>query len=341
MTAAPPRVSVVLPVRDGAATLPRALDSLLAQDLDAWELLAVDDHSRDATRALLEHAAARDARIRVLAAPGPGGIVAALNAGIAAARAPFLARMDADDVCAPQRLRLQAAALDADPALDVVACRVAHSGALSPESGYARHVEWQNALLSHDELALGRFIDAPLAHPSVMFRASCVERWGGYRAGPFPEDFELWLRWFEGGARFLKLPHVLLTWVDSRGRLSRTDPRYAPEAFFRVKAPYLARWLARHAPGRPVWAWGAGRLTRRRLDPLQEAGVCVEAFVDIDPNKIGGVRSGRPVVGPDGLPGPGGPFVLGYVGSRGARELCASHLRDRGWREGVDFLLCA
>lgn len=341
MNAARPRVSVVLPVRDGAATLPRALDSLAAQDLEDWELIAVDDWSRDGTRALLGEAAAADPRIRVLDAPAPGGIVAALNAGIAAARAPLVARMDADDACLPARLALQAEALEAPGGPDVVACRVEFAGAAYEESGYARHVAWQNALLGHGELALARFIDAPVAHPSVVFRADCVARWGGYRDGAFPEDFELWLRWFEGGARFAKLPDVLLRWHDSPARLSRTDPRYAPEAFFRVKGPYLARWLARHAPGREVWAWGAGRLTRRRLEPLEAEGVRIARFVDIDPRKIGGVRGGRPVVGPDQLPGPGGPFVLGYVGSRGARALCAARLRERGWREGEDFLLCA
>ena len=69
-----------------------------------------------------------------------------------------------------------------------------------------------------------------------MFRRELVARHGGYRAGDFPEDYELWLRWLDAGVRMAKVPRPLLTWHDSTGRLSRTDARYDPEAFFRLKA---------------------------------------------------------------------------------------------------------
>ena len=109
---------------------------------------------------------------------------------------------------------------------------------------------WTNGLLTHEEIALARFVESPLAHPSVMFRRSLVERWGGYAEGAFPEDYELWLRWLDAGVRMEKLADPLLIWNDSPTRLSRRDPRYAAEAFYRVKARYLARWLApQHAQG--------------------------------------------------------------------------------------------
>src|SRR5690349_1483577 len=94
----PPLVSVLLPVRDAAATLDQALDSLLAQTMPALEIVAVDDGSRDDSGPRLEAWAARDPRVRVLRGP-PRGLVAALEEGRRQARAPFLARMDADDLC--------------------------------------------------------------------------------------------------------------------------------------------------------------------------------------------------------------------------------------------------
>src|SRR6185436_16591977 len=104
--------------------------------------------------------------------------------------------------------------------IGLVGCLVEFGGDRSASEGYALHVDWINALTTPDEIALNRFVESPLAHPSVMFRRELVEKHGGYRAGDFPEDYELWLRWMEAGARMGKVPRVLLTWQDGPGRLS-------------------------------------------------------------------------------------------------------------------------
>lgn len=337
-----PLVSVVLPVRDGERVLARAVESIRTQTLREWELIAVDDGSRDGTRAVLDALSKQEPRLRVLA-QGPEGIVTALNAGLAAARGEFVARMDADDVALPERLEAQVALLRARPDVGVASCLVEFGGDRAASAGYALHVDWINGLLEPEAIALHRFVEAPLAHPSVLFRRDLVARHGGYRAGDFPEDYELWLRWLEAGVRFAKVPRVLLRWNDDSARASRTDPRYDPEAFFRIKAGWLARELARAAAGREVWVWGAGRPTRKRAAHLEAAGVSISGYIDIDPRKatpaIGG--TGRPVIGFETLPPPGRIFVASYVSSRGARELTERELRARGYAAGRDFLLCA
>ncbi len=96
-----------------------------------------------------------------------------------------------------------------------------------------------------------------------------------------------------------KLPDQLLSWREREQRLTLKDARYSPEAFFACKAPYLGRWLEQHNPHHPrVVVWGAGRASRRRLQPLIETGVEVEAYVDIDPKKIGWRVGGAPVLAP-------------------------------------------
>jgi glycosyltransferase involved in cell wall biosynthesis len=99
-------VSVLLPVWNAAATLPECVESLLAQSLREIEVVAVDDGSTDGSREWLLARARAEPRLRVLARPHRG-LVAALNPAARAARAPFLARMDADDVAHRERLRLQ------------------------------------------------------------------------------------------------------------------------------------------------------------------------------------------------------------------------------------------
>ena len=337
-----PSISVVLPVRDGAATLGRALASLRAQTWTRWELIAVDDGSTDATAALLAEAARADARVRVITRTREG-IVAALKAGLGVARGEFVARMDADDAMHPARLAAQLALLRERPEIGLASCLVEFGGDRAASAGYALHVDWLNLLVTPEQIALNRFVESPLAHPSVLFRRELVERFGGYRAGDFPEDYELWLRWLDTGVRMAKVPRMLLTWHDAPTRLSRVDPRYAPEAFFKTKAAYLARELARIAGGRRVLVWGAGRPTRKRAAHLAAHDVTIAGYIDIDPKKAGRALggTGAPVIAPAQIPPPADVFVLGYVAKRGARERHREHLTRRGFLEGRDFLMCA
>ncbi|MBI5692169.1 MAG: glycosyltransferase [Verrucomicrobia bacterium] len=351
-----PAVSVLLPVRNAAATVARAVNSIRAQTLGDWELVVVDDGSSDGTAEVLAALARAEPRLRVLTRPADG-IVAALNAGLAASRGRWIARMDADDESAPERLEAQVALLDHPAHGDVglVGCLVEHAGEPGTQAGYALHVDWLNSLVTPEQIALNRFVESPFAHPSVMFRRELPERFGAYGDGPFPEDYELWLRWLANGVRMAKVPRILLRWHDPPQRLSRRDARYSPEAFFRLKAQWIARWLltegATPAPGtratapreRLLFIWGAGRPTRKRAAPLAASGVRIAGYIDVDPRKqspaLGG--TGVPVISPADLPPPGKIFVLAYVSSRGARELIHAELARRGYVAGRDFLLCA
>src|SRR5204862_7714986 len=151
--------------------------------------------------------------------------------------------------------------------LGVVSCRGRHGGDKTAQAGYAAYVAWINSLLTPEDIALRRFVESPLAHPSGMFRRVLLQEYGGYASGDFPEDYELWLRWMDAGVQFGKVDAELLLWNDTPTRLSRTDQRYRPEAFYRIKCVYLARWLERQVEPsrREIWLWGAGRITRQRF----------------------------------------------------------------------------
>lgn len=136
---------------------------------------------------------------------------------------------------------------------------------------------------------------------------------------------------------------MLLTWHDAPTRLTRTDARYAPEAFFKVKAGWVARELARVTGGRKIFVWGAGRHTRKRAAHLAAHGVVIAGYVDVDAKKTGRGLGGTgvPVLAEDALPAPGEIFVVSYVTTRGARDYNRASLLARGYVEGRDFLLCA
>lgn len=333
----PPRVSVLLPVRDAAPTLGECLDSLGAQTLADHEVVAVDDGSTDATRSLLADRARRDLRLRVLTTP-PRGLVAALNAGLLAARAPLVARMDADDVAHPERLALQAERLLTDPLTDVLSCRVELLGG-ARNRGMRAYVDWLNTLLDHDAIVRDLFVESPLAHPSVVLRTVALRRLGGYRDFAGPEDYDLWLRAREAGLRFAKCPETLLAWRDPPNRLTRTDPRYASERFRALKLAALARGPL--VPGRPVVIWGAGPIGKSWARALRGAGHVVAAFIEVDARKIGETIHGAPVVPVARSGAFRGALHLAAVGQAGARARIREEAERLGLVDGGDLIAVA
>jgi hypothetical protein len=204
--------------------------------------------------------------------------------------------------------------------------------------GFRRYVDWQNRCNDPDRIADEIYIESPFAHPSVMYRKAAVIGTGGYRDGPFPEDYELWLRLHRGGHRLAKLPEFLMEWREHPGRASRTDSRYSREAFDRLRAAYLAEDARLRARAGNFVIWGAGRVTRKRCRHLLERGFRPSAWVDVDPRKIGNHLNGVPVVGPAWLDRDERPLVLVYVAAHGARELIAEELESRVYRRGRDYL---
>ncbi len=302
-----------------------AAESVLAQEGVALELLAVDDGSTDDGPVQIRELASRDPRVVPLEAGG--GLVSALERGRRAARAPLLARMDADDVCLPGRLAAQVAALR--EATGVVATQVELFG--DHGEGMARYVAWQNTLVGAAEHARDLFVESPICHPSVALPAALLEEAGGYRDGDFPEDYELWLRLAARGATIRKVPMVGLRWRQHGQSFSRTDGRYRPEAFRELKAEHVAR----RVPDRPLVVWGAGQTGKRFMRSLEPHGPRASRFVDIDPKKVGRQARGAPVIAPEGIDR--GDFVLVAVGARGARAQVRQHLLKRGFEELVDF----
>lgn len=329
-----PKISVIMPVYNAQTTVIKALDSLQAQTFEPFEIIVVNDGSTDATAQLLEN----HSGITLINRPHRG-IVPALNDALAASSGEYIARMDADDLCHPLRFEKQAALLDQNPEIGVAGCRVGFGGDKKEQAGYSMYVDWINGLISPEEIAVNRFVESPLAHPSVMFRRALVKQYGGYRNGPFPEDYELWLRWMSQGVRVGKVDEELLIWNDPPERLSRTDKRYSVDAFYRTKGEYLLKWLEENNPHHPdLIVWGAGRITRRRVDILAALGLNIVAYIDIKERQL---TCGTPVLGPEEIPAPDTCFVLSMVGNRGAREDIGRFLRQRGFSEGRNCLFAA
>jgi hypothetical protein len=337
-----PRVDVILPVRCARETLPDAVDDVLGQTGVDVRLLAVVDvpaAGDDGTAAWLAQRARQDARLEVLEGPGRG-VGAALDVGLAAVDTPWVAHMEADDRCQPDRIARQLAARA--PGLAAVACRVAQTGARTP--GMSRYLGWQNALLTHEDMARERFVEIPAMQQTGLYLTSAVRDCGGYSPrGEWPADIDFWFRWFEGsGGTYtrrsagttgttgstgsagsagsdgalraaLKLPRVMYHWYQHAGQSTRRLPTHALGVLREAKAHYLARRVGRRgAAPRAVHLVSTGGTLTAWAGALRRAGI-----------ELAGRTSWRPFDPlPDAIPraARSGALVLAAYGHASTRQ---------------------
>jgi hypothetical protein len=329
-----PRVAVLMPARDAARTVRAAAASILRQTWRDLSLVCVDDGSVDGTAEALARLAERDRRVVVVRGAGEG-IARALGRGLASCDAEVIARMDADDVAHPERLSRQLEALAADPRLAAVGAQVGLFPRREVRAGMARYAAWLNGLVTPDLVRRDLLVEAPLVHPAAAIRAEPLRAAGGWRDGPFPEDYDLWLRLAEAGGALTNVPARLLAWRESPGRLTRTDPRYALPRHVALKCAFLARGPL--AGRGEVALWGAGETGKAFADALLREGIRVALFVEVDRKKIGRTVRGAPVVGYGNVGRARGLPLLVAVGAPGARDLIRAELARSGFREGDDF----
>lgn len=331
-----------MPVYNAAGTLPETLQSVAAQTLDDFEVIAVDDGSDDDSGMILEAWGRGDPRIKPIRA-GRVGLVEAMNLGLSRCRGAWVARMDADDRMRPDRLARQATLLESRPDISVAGSLVEIFAEGRVGEGMKVYEAWLNSLVEPGDIAREIFIESPIAHPSAMVRRDELVELGGYRDAGWPEDYDLWLRYHAAGRRFAKVPEVLLYWREHAGRLTHKDARYSVENFLRVKAHFLVDGPLQDRDGLIVW--GAGQTGRRLSKHLVRMGRRVDAFVDISPRKIGGRMREAPVIGPEELLSTWNrfrrPILIVAVSSRGARKLIRQALTDSGLTEVEDYLCAA
>lgn len=213
-----PEVTVLIGAFNSAATLDRAIDSILAQTVSELELLVIDDGSTDDSLLVAGRAATRDERVRVLQMDCNVGISRSLNEGLRAARAPFVAIQDADDYSAPNRLATQLAVLRGRPDVAVVGSRMLE---MNPSGS-----EFQ----ARTKFAAGE-VDAvlmsfnPIPNTSCCMRRDAVLALGGYDPRyRYAMEYDLWLRLAERW-KLVSLDEPLSTRVMSAGNVAARAER--------------------------------------------------------------------------------------------------------------------
>jgi glycosyltransferase involved in cell wall biosynthesis len=201
-----PRVSVLMPFRDASSFMEEAMSSVMSQDFQDFEIVAVNDGSRDDSERIVASLGGQKVKI---VDGGGNGVTRALNRGLLFCRCEYVARMDADDACLPERFGRQVAFLDEHRDVGVLGTRF-----LSMDAGL-KNVVWDNhdVPTSPDEVKAAMPSRCCVGHPTVMMRRRVVEIVGGYDESPefkAVEDYELWLRALSRGVKIANLPDTLL-----------------------------------------------------------------------------------------------------------------------------------
>lgn len=239
-----PTISILMGIYNCASTLPEAIDSILAQTCTDWELIMCDDGSRDDTLTVAKGYRDRyPEKIVLIQNPKNMGLNYTLNHCLEHAKGRFIARMDGDDLCVPERLEKELAALLADPSLSVVSCLMAH---------FDENGEWGRQTDECEYPSKDMLVHGPVhCHAPCMMRADAIRSVGGYSVDKRllrVEDWHLWLKIYAAGGRGRNLNEVLYMMRDDRNAAGRRKFK------FRLNEAHVAR-LAVKSLDLPKWKY--------------------------------------------------------------------------------------
>ena len=226
-----PSISVIMAVYNGMPYLKDAVKSILNQSYKNFEFIIVNDASTDGTFKYLKNL--KDKRIKLIDNLKNLGLAASLNKALTASKGSYIARMDADDVCLPNRLVIQLDYLEHNPQISLCGCWVNlidKNGKVIGEKKYPiGDLEIKKALKWYQ----------PIVHPTFMARNSFYRELGGYREEfDYAEDYELLTRAMKK-YKMANIPKKLLLWRLADDRRSRKSMKKIDITDFKVKMEIL------------------------------------------------------------------------------------------------------
>ena len=228
-------VSVIMGIYNCADTLPEALDSILHQSYQNWELILCDDGSSDHTAAVAQsYADQYPNQIYLLKNEHNLGLNATLNRCLATAKGSYIARMDGDDRCAPDRFAKEVTFLDTHPEIAIVSTDMEFFDA----DGV-----WGQTHVSEKPDCINFVYSTPFCHAACMARREAYLAVGGYTVDKKllrVEDYYLWTRMYEEGFRGVNIQEPLYSMRDDRNAQARRKFKY------RINEAYVKAYAIKH-----------------------------------------------------------------------------------------------
>lgn len=213
------KVSVLMPVYNGAQYLQEAIDSILNQTFKDFEFIIIDDGSSDESAEIIRKNADRDKRIVFIKNEQNSGICVTLNKGLGIASGEYIVRMDCDDIALPYRIEHQVLFMDLHPNVGVAGSFIEMFNSNNPTDSHIFKFD-----VDYRECKADLLFSPCLAHPAAIIRASILYHYGieydDYYRGM--EDFYFWWR-VSCYSDITNIPEVLLKYRVHRNQVSQKD----------------------------------------------------------------------------------------------------------------------
>lgn len=276
-------ISIIMPVKNTSAYLEACLNSVLQQSEPNWELIAVDDHSTDDSKAILHKYAANDARIKVLENTAKG-IIPALQLAYKKSSGEFITRMDSDDIMVPEKLATQKQQLLQHGNNHIALGLVKYFSDNEMGEGYLKYENWLNELTKNGSNFSDIYKECVIASPCWMVYKTDFEKCGGFDSNIYPEDYDLTFRFYKNGLKCLPSNQLLHLWRDYPERTSRNHEHYAYNSFIELKVHHFLN--IDYRINKKLLVWGAGRKGKKVAELLQQSNIPFTWICD-NPKKIG------------------------------------------------------
>ncbi len=278
-----PLVSILIPFKNTSEYLNECLSSILNQSYTHWEVISVDDHSKDDSLEIVEEFSSKDSRIEVFPNSGKG-VIAALRTAYAESRGILITRMDSDDIMTPNRLETMVGSLKKNGKGNVAVGQVKYFSSRGISDGYDRYEKWLNRLTAEGKNYDEIYKECVIPSPCWMVHRTDFENCGGFQPDRYPEDYDLTFRFYEKGLNVIPCEQILLLWRDYDHRTSRTSELYAQNYFLDIKLYYFLK--LDYDKSKKLVVWGAGNKGKKIAKSLQKNSVEFEWICD-NPKKIG------------------------------------------------------
>lgn len=327
------RISILMPIKNAGPFLVDCLESICDQDFKDWELIAINDHSTDNSKEILEAFAQKDPRISFQDNYGKG-IIDALQQAYNSAKGELIHRMDADDLMTTDKLSTLFEALKKEGRGTIATAKVQYFAEEELSEGFQKYEEWLNEMVDQQDHWEHIYKECVIASPCWMIYREDLDRCEAFKPNRYPEDYDLVFRFYKYGLKVKAVDKVIHLWRDHAERSSRNHKHYQDNSFFTLKLHYffdLDRDL-----NRPLLVWGAGPSGKRLAKMLKERKENFKWFSN-NPKKHGKeiygklMRSFKEIIQIDH------PQIIITVAQKKAKKEILNFLHENDLKEKEDF----
>ena len=229
-------ISIITPFKDAAPYLKECIDSICRQTHDSWQLIAIDDHSKDHSKEIIE--SYKDPRIEVYTNKGKG-ILDALQTAQTYIKGSHVTRMDADDIMPDKKLKVLLNVLHINTLGTVSTGLVKYFSTKPISAGYSSYEAWLNETSKKGLFYERIYRECIVASPNWLMHRLDFDTIGGFDQLNYPEDYDMVFKWREAGFNIISTDSITHHWREHPKRTSRNSDVYQQESFFRLKTPYF------------------------------------------------------------------------------------------------------